>query len=160
MSMKIQTKVMGIAPNGVGLIADYPMDTQEEVQKASEKIAQALVVLVLLSQGSLDCELKARIIKESARDAFAPCIPSARRHSERAAEHPEGGWLHAVTPFSERSALRIFEAQRVERRRLRLTSSSSSVWLWPLRHMPLATSSKPRLGDLVNDARRLRNGTL
>ena len=75
MSMKIQTKVMGIAPNGVGLIADYPIDTQEEVQKASEKIAQVLVVLVLLSQGSLDCELKARIIKESARDTFAPCIP-------------------------------------------------------------------------------------
>ena len=81
LSMKIKTKVMGIAPNGIGLIADHHIDTQEEVQKASEKIAQALVVLVLLSQGSLDCELKARIIKESARDAFAPCIPSARRHS-------------------------------------------------------------------------------
>ena len=35
-----------------------------------------------------------------------------------------------------------------------------SVLLWLLRHMSLATSSKPRLGDLVNDARRLRNGTL
>ena len=45
------------------------------MQKASEKVAQALVVLGLLSQGSLDCELKARIIKESPRDAFAPCIP-------------------------------------------------------------------------------------
>ena len=58
LSMKMKTKVMGIAHNGIGLIADYPIDTQEEkVQKASEKIAQAVVVLVLLSQGSLDCEL-------------------------------------------------------------------------------------------------------
>ena len=131
MSMKIQTKVMGIAPNGVGLIADYPIDTQEGVQKASEKIAQALVVLVLLSQGSWDCEFKARVIKKSPRDAFAPCIPIFTPSFRAAAEHPEAGWLHAFTPFPERSFLRIFVAHGVERRRP--TSSSSSVLLWLLR---------------------------
>ena len=73
--MQMQTKVMGIAPNGVGLLADYSLDTQEEVQRAIEKIAQALVVLVLMSQGSLHCGFQSRIIKESARDAFATCIP-------------------------------------------------------------------------------------
>ncbi len=82
---------MGIAPNGIGLIADYLIDTQEEVQKASEKIAQALVVLVLLSQGSLDCELKARIIKESARDAFAPCIPIFTPSLRAGGRVPRGG---------------------------------------------------------------------
>jgi hypothetical protein len=101
------------------------------VQKASEKIAQALVVLVLLSQGSWDCEFKARIIKKSPRDAFAPCIPIFTPSFRAAAEHPEAGWLHAFTPFPERSFLRIFVAHGVERRRP--TSSSSSVLLWLLR---------------------------
>ena len=82
---------MEIAPNGIGLIADCPIGTQEEVQKAFEKIAQALVVLVLLSQGSLDCELKARIIKESARDAFAPCIPIFTPSLRAGGRVPGGG---------------------------------------------------------------------
>ena len=39
---------MEIVPKGSGLIADYTIDTQEEMQHAFEKIVQALVVLVLI----------------------------------------------------------------------------------------------------------------